>query len=154
MVGAVDGESGWEAARERAGAPGEATRIILGGAETGGRFALLDIRERGGTSAPRHIHAFEDEIVYVVAGEVTFEADGTPRALSAGGAIALPRGCEHTFRVDSTEARLLVLVTPAGAEEYYHELARPGHADAAQTAIERLIVLAARFGMTITGPGC
>ena len=48
------------------------------------------------------------------AGEQRFE-------LVAGAAAVVPMGVEHTFRVDSESARVLVLSTPAGLERLVRE---------------------------------
>ena len=65
----------------------------------------------------------------------------------------LTRESEHSYRIESDEARLLIVVAPAGLEGYYRELHQPVAHESAQPEIERVVTLAARFGLTITGPG-
>ncbi len=69
---------------------------------------------------------------------------------SAGTSVVLPAGREHGFAVDSDEAKLLVIVAPAGLEDFYAALA--GTIPAGQPAAEWLVTLAARHGVEITGP--
>ena len=45
---------------------GGEVRLLLTGAETRGRLALVETRERRGEGPPRHRHRWEDEIVYVL----------------------------------------------------------------------------------------
>lgn len=130
-----------------------APNILLGGEQTAGRFAVIEICERGGAAPPRHIHALEDEVVYVLTGRVTFVTDGEARVAGAGACVYLCRGGEHTYRVESDEARLLIFVAPAGLEGYYRELHQPPAEPGAMGEVERLVTLSARFGLTITGPG-
>jgi hypothetical protein len=48
--------------------------------------------------------------------------------LEAGGALVVPAGVAHTFRVDSDTARVLVLSTPAGLEELVRDGSVPATA--------------------------
>ncbi len=80
------------------------------------------------------------------------------RNCPAGTGLLLPRGHEHTFRVESEEARLLVVLLPAGPEDFYLELGAFGDRDSgartpANQDMERLVTVAARYGVEITGPG-
>ena len=140
----------------RAGNPrrvDDAVRPLVGGEETGGRVALVELRERRGAGPPRHVHSGEDEVVYVLAGRVAFEVDGVALDAPAGSCVLLPRGSEHTYRVVSAAARLLVVAAPAGIEGYYQELARFAARPDGAGAVERLIASAACHGVAITGPG-
>jgi quercetin dioxygenase-like cupin family protein len=128
--------------------------VLVSGEQTGGRFAVIETRERRDAAPPRHIHAHEDEVVYVLEGRVLFETAGEQIPAAAGACVFLSRESEHSYRVESDEARLLIVVAPAGLEGYYRELHQPAAQRTAQPEIERLVTLAARFGLTITGPGC
>ena len=128
--------------------------VLVSGEQTGGRFAVIETREHRDSAPPRHIHAHEDEIVYVLEGRVLFETAGEQIPASTGSCVFLPRESEHVYRIESDEARLLIVVAPAGLEGYYRELHRPAAHGTVQLEIEGLVTLAARFGLTITGPGC
>jgi quercetin dioxygenase-like cupin family protein len=127
---------------------GNLVDLLLGGRDTGGRAALISSVERSGCEPPLHRHRNEDEIVYVLAGELTFYVAGEPRSLLSGECLLLPRGVEHGYRVESDEARLLTVVMPAGLEGYYLELGAYGR----PADIERLVTVAAHYGVEITGP--
>lgn len=139
--------------RPRVARSGDATSVLVAGEETGGRLAIVELRERRGAGPPHHVHAREDEVVYVLEGRVTFRAGGQSLDCPAGTCLLLPRGGEHTFRVVSAEARLLVLATPAGIEGCYRELGGPDTDRGGAPEVERLVATAARYGVTITGPG-
>ena len=115
-----------------------------------GRVAILERVERRGEEPPLHLHNREDEIVYVLEGELTYYVDEATHDATAGTCVFLPRGCEHSFSVESEEARLLVLVSPAGLEGFYGEM--DGDGTGANRDIERLVTVAARYGVEITGP--
>ena len=136
----------------RATRAGDATSVLVAGEETAGRFALVETRERRDAIPPCHVHAHEDEIVYVLEGHVVFAVGDETLDAPAGTCVLLPRGGEHTFRVESPDARLLVLVAPTGLEGYYRELDRPDARAGVAPGVERLVATAARYGIAITGP--
>jgi mannose-6-phosphate isomerase-like protein (cupin superfamily) len=103
---------------------------------------------------PRHIHAHEEEVVYILEGRILFETVGRQIPTSAGSCVVLPRGSEQSYRIESDEARLLIFIAPAGLEAYYRELHQPDTHGSVRSEIERVVTLAARFGLTTTGPGC
>jgi quercetin dioxygenase-like cupin family protein len=125
------------------------TRVLMSGTDTEGRFALIQMVVRREHEPPCHLHTREDEVVYVVEGTVVVSIDGVGTEYTAGEAVLLPRGQAHGYLVRTDEARLLVLAVPAGIEGFYTDL------EAAQLDVryvERLIALAARHGVEITGP--
>lgn len=124
----------------------EHVRVLAGASETAGRFVLMEISAVGGGGPPRHRHNAEDETIYVLEGSLTVVLDDQPRLVRARECIVLPRGRDHTYRVNSGEARLLVCFTPAGLEASYLEGA--WHGD----DLERLVAVAATYGIEVTGP--
>lgn len=131
---------------------GRECTVLLAGEQTNGRFAVVETRERPGAEPPRHMHSREDEFVYVLEGRVTFDRDGERFDRPSGAWLFLPRGMEHTFSVESPEARLLVVLSPAGLEHSLRELSQSDAPVDECQAIERMIATAARYGVSITGP--
>ena len=147
--------------------PGEGDAVwLLGGLysyrargrETGDAYSLFEMQ--GQVAAPRHFHEREEEGFYVVEGDVTFQIgeeliEGTP-----GTFAYVPRRVEHAFRIDSPEAKLLLLLTPgdAGHESLFAEMgdAADEHVvpppPSAPPDVELLAAIAARHGTTIVGP--
>jgi quercetin dioxygenase-like cupin family protein len=137
MAGATTSETGTEAP----------VRVLVAGAETSGALAIVEMRLQRQSSVPRHVHANEDEIVYVLEGHLTVNLDGATIEVPAGSCLTLPRNVEHWYQVGSDQARLLVNVTPAGFEGYYRDI---GMLESPE--VEHLVTTAARYGVTITGP--
>ena len=128
-------------------------RLLATGEDTGGSFALHEILEEKGTEVPCRVHTREDQAIYVLKGLVVFRTDGERLPLGQGGCVLLPRGCEYTYAVESERARLLVIAVPAGLEGYYRELDdRGGGSEAAAPDFERLVTVAARYGVAIAVP--
>ena len=99
--------------------------ILIDGEDTGGAFALVDVVQKPGAEPPLHVHETEDETFYVLEGEIDVLVGGEKHNLSAGGAIFLPRGIPHTFRIKSPVAHALNVLRPAGFEQWFRELGTP-----------------------------
>jgi quercetin dioxygenase-like cupin family protein len=100
-------------------------RFMIDGERTGGAFSLVEhpLPPRA-LGAPVHTHHNEDEYSYVLEGHVGVQLG--PEVLEAGPGDLLfkPRGVAHAFWNASDEpARLLELISPAGFEHYFRELA-------------------------------
>jgi quercetin dioxygenase-like cupin family protein len=100
-------------------------RFMIDGERTGGAFSLVEhpLPPRA-LGAPVHTHHNEDEYSYVLEGRVGVQLG--PEVLEAGPGDLLfkPRGVAHAFWNASDEpARLLELISPAGFEHYFRELA-------------------------------
>ncbi|HEY5024148.1 MAG TPA: quercetin 2,3-dioxygenase [Acidimicrobiales bacterium] len=88
------------------------------GAQTSGQLALAEVRAPRGAGSPRHRHEHEDEAWYILDGELTFWLGDQQRTATGGTFVFGPRGVAHRFRVDSAQAHFLLLLTPAGFEEF------------------------------------
>ena len=90
--------------------------IRLDAGQTGGRLAVHEHRLPGGFSSPLHAHLEDDEVFYVLEGELTAHLDGADERAPTGAVVLFPRGVPHAFRVESPTARVLAVNTPAGHE--------------------------------------
>jgi quercetin dioxygenase-like cupin family protein len=100
-------------------------RFMLGGAQTGGHFALVEhplpARSLG---APVHTHHDEDEFSYVVEGEIGVQIGDRVLVAGPGTLVTKPRGVPHAFwNASDAPARLLELISPAGFENYFAAMA-------------------------------
>jgi quercetin dioxygenase-like cupin family protein len=98
----------------------------LAGADTGGTSALLEFRvEPGYPLPPPHVHTHEDEISYVLEGELEVTVGSSTRTVRASEAIFKPRGVPHSFALAGDEpARFLEIIAPAGFDGYFRALAK------------------------------
>jgi len=88
------------------------------GDQSNGLLALAEVRAPRGTGSPKHRHRDEDEAWYVIEGELTFWLGDERHTAGPGSFVFGPRGIDHRFEVDSAEARFLLMVTPAGFEDF------------------------------------
>jgi quercetin dioxygenase-like cupin family protein len=123
---------------------------------TNGQFALVEQRARRGFSPPAHVHQHEDQFFYVLDGELTVQVGDTERRVGAGGTAWLPRGEMHTFRVESEDARLLEISTPAGFEQFHVDAGEPAAElripEETPLDVQALSEASARYGCEIVGP--
>ena len=96
----------------------------LSGAETGGQVAVVEHPFPVGALVPPHLHTREDEFSIVTAGRIGFRSGADEVVLEAGGYIVKPRGELHTmWNAGSEEARMIEIITPAGFENFFKDLA-------------------------------
>lgn len=62
-----------------------------------------------GFGPPLHLHHEEDEIMYVVDGEIRIDIDGVERTATTGAVFTLPARVPHTFQVTSGWATFLTV---------------------------------------------
>jgi quercetin dioxygenase-like cupin family protein len=138
---------------------GDRYTIKASGADTGGAFALIEALVPPQNGPPPHIHHREDEAFYVLEGELEFQVDGRRFSAGPGSWVTLARGSLHSFRnVGTTPARILIVVTPAGLENYFLEVGREPGEDAGTVVvptpedIEQLVATAPKYGIEIKLP--
>ncbi|MEO7841877.1 MAG: cupin domain-containing protein [Anaerolineales bacterium] len=118
--------------------------FLLAGEKTGGNFALIEHNlAPGQLAAPIHTHQNEDEYSYVLEGEMSARIGTEILTAPAGSLILKPRHIPHTFwNQGSQAAKILEIISPAGFEKYFDELAEirsvPGVPDAARLAVLRV----------------
>jgi mannose-6-phosphate isomerase-like protein (cupin superfamily) len=134
---------------------GVVMKRLVSGEQTEGSFCLFENRSSGQTRTPIHVHADDDETVYVVEGQVTAIVDGEARTLSPGESIFLRRGIPHQLMNPHDQpARYVLIGTPSVFERFLAEAGRElrkGEVVGPPTAadIERLKAAAPRFGITL-----
>ena len=100
-------------------------RFMIGGEQTEGNFSLVEhpIKPRA-LAAPMHTHRHEDEYTYVLEGEVGVQIGEEVLVARPGDLVFKPRGVPHAFwNATDTLARALEIISPAGFERYFAELA-------------------------------
>ena len=100
-------------------------RFMLDGEATGGAFSLVEhpLPPRA-LGAPLHTHHNEDEYSFVLEGRVGVQLGPDVLQAGPGDLVVKPRGVAHTFwNAGDEPARLLELISPAGFEHYFRELA-------------------------------
>lgn len=120
------------------------------GKDTGGSWALIE-QEVTGSNPPLHQHEREDEAFYVLQGRLRVRVGDEEFEGAPGTFVLAPRGVPHTYaRLPGEPLRLLVLVSPAGLERMFDEVAAlPAEQQRDPAALGQV---AARYGVQILGP--
>jgi hypothetical protein len=101
------------------------TTYLAESGDTNGAYCLLEAFARPGTEPPPHVHSGEDELFYILKGEVDVFAGDDVFAAGAGGCVFLPRFKPHAFIIRSPSLRMLALFTPGGIEKKFRSMSAP-----------------------------
>jgi quercetin dioxygenase-like cupin family protein len=139
-------------------APGEGKTVMLYGvrfsykvvtADSGGTLALLEVEIPAGTLVKPHTHTKEDEFSLIKSGTVGVRVGDRVLEASQGAYLVKPRGTPHAmWNADSTPATVLEILSPAGLETYFEQLA-PVLAHEGGTGPPDYYQLAQDYGLTI-----
>ncbi len=99
--------------------------ILLTGEETGGEFSVWEGVQQPGSEPPLHVHHANDETFFVMEGQMRLMVGDRILDAPAGSVVFAPRGVPHTFKIQSPQARVITLCTPAGFEEFFREMGKP-----------------------------
>ena len=139
--------------------PGELLTYLMTGEETDGAYFLSELRVAPGGGTPPHIHHREDEAFRMLEGSLTIHVGADTITASAGDFVFLPRGIAHAFKnIGDSDARALVLITPAGFEGFFTEVFEPAVDRTAappqpsKEMIGRAIAAAPKYGLEILPP--
>jgi len=132
---------------------GDLFTFMAEGKDTNGRFTLIEFAPKRGLEPPPHTHTNEDEAYYVLEGEVTFTVGEEVIEAKTGSYVMLPRGIRHMWKIKTPEARLLMMFTPSGLEEFFKALADPVVGDDIHNApqslpdMKKMLSLADQYGL-------
>jgi len=132
--------------------------FLITGEESDGQFALIEATIQQGLEPPPHTHERENELFYILAGEIRVVIGDAVVTGTPGMAVLMPRGVSHGFQLQTPEAHALILCTPAGVERYFQEFSEPAGAltlpppAATPPDIPRLIAAGERYGVVFLPP--
>ncbi|HVE56876.1 MAG TPA: cupin domain-containing protein [Pyrinomonadaceae bacterium] len=102
---------------------GETIICKVRGAETFGRFAVVEETSPPKGVVPPHFHNQTDEIIYVLEGEYSIECNGKKSVAQTGSVVVIPRGTTHSIRNRLTvPSKMLAIITPSGFENFFAEV--------------------------------
>jgi quercetin dioxygenase-like cupin family protein len=138
---------------------GSLMTFLATGEDTHGQFALIEAVAGRGNVPPPHIHHREDEVFYVLEGEVVVSVGDRTIKGTAGTMFFLPRDVPHSFTIESEQSRMLILLTPAGLEGWFKEFSVPAQAmtlppadEPAYSEVQRMLETAPLYGLEFVLP--
>ncbi len=104
---------------------GDTYTILVSGAQTNGRYCLIDMLVPDGGGPPPHRHDFE-EMFSLLEGELEFTFRGETQTVRAGSTVNIPANAPHVFKNKSGKTvHMLCMCTPAGQEEFFMAVGVP-----------------------------
>jgi mannose-6-phosphate isomerase-like protein (cupin superfamily) len=99
--------------------------------------------------APMHKHTHEDEISYVLEGELSVIQDGVEQVAYAGQYVVKPRGVFHTFwNATDKPLRFIEFIVPGNFSNYFAEL-EPFLPEGKPPVIDKVRETAAKYGLIV-----
>lgn len=125
--------------------------------DTNGAYSLIEQHGAPGFETPYHVHHDEMEVFYVTEGEITVFTEGGTFTATPGRTVVLPPDQPHGFRVTGNgPGRILVICSPAGLEEFFHEAGEPATdrtiPEPSEPDEELMNALADKYNLEFLGP--
>jgi quercetin dioxygenase-like cupin family protein len=131
---------------------GEETLVKVSAEDSEETLAFFHLVAPPMSGPPRHVHTREDELFYVLEGELVFELDGERHIVRAGDTVYLRRGVVHTYQNFTTsDARLLIATVPGMFSRFFVELSAATPLGAMPDPAQ-MDAMATRYGVTTLGP--
>lgn len=85
--------------------------VKFGELQQGRGATFTEYTTQKGEEPPEHTHATEDEIFYVLNGELTFRCGERSFDVGSGGFVYLPQGIEHGYTIHNEGLTRLLMIT-------------------------------------------
>lgn len=123
--------------------------IKAAASDTGGTYFLFESVTPPSGGVPPHAQRLDDETFYVTEGRYAFLIGEKQLELGPGEYAFVPRGTVHGFtNVGSTDARLLVLLTPGGIhEEFFDEISDQRDRPPWDLDMSKVLAVAPKYGV-------
>lgn len=130
--------------------------VLVAGDETGGSMTVMRMTAPAGTGSPPHTHPGA-ELLYVLDGELNVHIGDDVVAAQPGAVFHFPAGTLEWFEA-TTQATVVVTYVPGGIDKFFAEAGEPASTRTLPPPsdeppdFERIIRVAAQYGMTIAAP--
>jgi mannose-6-phosphate isomerase-like protein (cupin superfamily) len=91
--------------------------------QTSGAFYVCEAVFGPDSGSPLHIHHYEDEVIYILDGEIEIRLDNDKLHAPAGGIVHLPKRIPHALQNPlKSPLRIMVYAIPGGLENYFDDV--------------------------------
>ena len=119
----------------------------VAGNMTGGTFSIVEHPVDAGRLVPPHTHTREDELSYVIEGEMGARIGDEIVVACAGDYVFKPRNVPHAFwNAGPAPLRIIEIIWPPDFEAFFRELAELYAAGGGSPDPEKAADLAGRYG--------
>ena len=130
--------------------------ITVAAEDTGGAFAVFDYLATRGKASPLHRHPDAEETFWLLEGSIRVHIDGVEHEGSAGATFVFRRDVPHAYAITSESARLTMMLTPGGGENFFRAAGtpagRPELPPPGERNLEQFQAAAAANGVVLLGP--
>lgn len=137
-------------------APDDGTLLNIGGSQllrriksedTNNAFSVVEFISQPGEGVGLHTHDSEDELVYLLEGEIEVTLGDSTMTATAGTSALLPKGIPHGYvNSGTTPSRLLAVLMPGKLDTFFLALSRELQTDREHE--EHITQLCQSFGLT------
>ncbi|MCC7361990.1 MAG: cupin domain-containing protein [Anaerolineales bacterium] len=129
--------------------------------ETGGQAWVLEGLADNKMGVPLHVHSQEDELWYVLEGEIAFTLDGAVHRGGPGTFVYIPKGVAHTFQVVSDKARWFGVGLGGRLDQWFFETGAPAQSltlppapagPPSEAAVQAIVTSLQAYGTDTLGP--
>jgi len=120
---------------------GDVMRLLATSDQTGDAYEIFEMEAIEGSGPPPHAHPWS-EAYFVLEGEADVYVDGQHLKAVPGCFVQIPAGTIHAHRVTSKKARFMVVTSPHGASDFFHE----AHDE---TDFEKVVGIAVKHGFSV-----
>lgn len=135
---------------------GDTYTFLAESEDTGGAYSLFEFVIPPGGTNPPHIHNRENEIFYILEGELTFYLQESEMVLKPGGFLHSPKGVPHYFKNDGkVPVKTLTLAIPGGLEKFFEEVGYPVKDEnesvpvTTEEQVKKMLEVAPKYGVEI-----
>ncbi|HVJ35712.1 MAG TPA: cupin domain-containing protein [Terriglobia bacterium] len=125
-------------------------RYLMDGTLSGAGSGMFELTVPPGARVPpAHSHSDNEEIVYVLEGQLRYRVDDETRDLQPGERMYTPRGSVHAFsNPHGRTARALIILTPDIGAQYFRDIAEVVSA-AGGPDPKRMAAVMTRYGLVL-----
>jgi quercetin dioxygenase-like cupin family protein len=101
---------------------GVEVQVLVSSRETGGGYAICEVKMTSRTGPPLHAHSYEDGFFYILEGNFQFQVRGETIHKPAGSSLFIPRQTAYAFRGNGDGGRFLVFANPGGLDLFFQDV--------------------------------
>lgn len=85
--------------------------VKVGAGDSATGMSATEFTAPRGFGPPLHVHSEEDELLYVIEGDIRLDVGDDSVTAHTGTMVSLPHGIPHVFQVESTTARFITITS-------------------------------------------
>ena len=130
--------------------------ITVAASDTDGAFTVFEYIAERGKASPLHSHPDADETFWVLEGDIKAHIDGIEHEGTNGATFVFRRNVPHAYAITSERARILMMLTPGGGENFFRQAGVPATRrdlpPPSERNLEQFQAAAAGNGVVLLGP--